>query len=74
MTLLRRTVPDMLRQAPHPLSACDLPPRLDSALGRRIAPPTVYRALDFLCRAGLAARIERQVVELEVRCAACDEA
>lgn len=41
-----------------PLGAYRLMARLSSRLGRRMDPPTVYRALDFLMNAGLIARLE----------------
>lgn len=37
-----------LRQVGKPVSAYDLLPRLEKRLGKRLAPLTVYRALDFL--------------------------
>jgi len=58
MTPLRRATLAALRQTLRPLSAYELMERLERSLARRIAPPTVYRALNFLCRTGLAARIE----------------
>lgn len=41
-----------------PLGAYRLMARLSNRLGRRMDPPTVYRALDFLANAGLIARLE----------------
>lgn len=41
-----------------PISAYQLLGRLRSQLGRRIDPPTVYRALDFLIDADLVGRLE----------------
>lgn len=41
-----------------PVSAYRLMALLSSRLGRRVDPPTVYRALDFLMGAGLVARLE----------------
>jgi len=41
-----------------PITAYRLMALLGSRLDRRVDPPTVYRALDFLVRAGLVARLE----------------
>jgi Fur family zinc uptake transcriptional regulator len=41
-----------------PIGAYQLMSRLASRLGRRLDPPTVYRALEFLMKAGLLARLE----------------
>lgn len=58
MTALRSLVLDLLCQAGRPLGAYDLLPALQARLGRKFAPLTIYRALDFLLRHGLIARIE----------------
>jgi Fur family transcriptional regulator, zinc uptake regulator len=47
----------MLNQA-GPRSAYDLMAALEAELGRRLAPPTVYRALDFLLAQGFIHRLE----------------
>ena len=48
----------ILRRARRPLSAYDLLHRLEVTANRKIAPPTVYRALDTLLGRGVIARIE----------------
>lgn len=48
----------VLRRARRPLSAYHLLHRLEVAGGRKVAPPTVYRALEALLSLGLIARIE----------------
>ena len=53
-----RDVLRILRQVRRPLSAYDLLHRLEDASERKIAPPTVYRALEALLGEGLVARIE----------------
>ncbi len=58
MTVLRRAILEMLWQVGRPLSAYDLLDRLEGVLDRKLAPPTVYRTLEFLLRHGLIARIE----------------
>jgi Fur family transcriptional regulator, zinc uptake regulator len=55
-TPLRRRVLELLLDQPGPAKAYDLLPLLDSA--KQAKPPTIYRALDFLVRQGLAHRIE----------------
>ncbi len=56
MTRLREQVLSLIWQSHRPLGAYDI---LDSlnADGRKAAPPTVYRTLDFLQRMGLVHRI-----------------
>jgi Fur family zinc uptake transcriptional regulator len=56
LTPIRRRVLEVLLRAPKPLGAYDLADALASQ-GRRIAPITVYRALDFLIEQGLAHRL-----------------
>lgn len=57
LTVLRRRVLELVWQHHNPVRAYDLLDRLRE--GRRsAAPPTVYRALDFLMRTGLIHRIE----------------
>lgn len=58
MTEMRRSVYACLLQNAGPLSAYDLMQRLDRELSRRLAPPTVYRALEFLLAHGLIHRLE----------------
>ena len=58
LTTLRRTVLGLVIESPRPAGAYDLLNRLDPPHGQA-APPTVYRALDFLLAAGLIHRVER---------------
>jgi len=55
-TPLRRRVLELLIDQPGPAKAYDLLPLLDDK--GQAKPPTIYRALDFLVRMGLAHRIE----------------
>jgi len=57
LTPLRRRVFELLLDQNGPAKAYDLLPLLDSDKGAA-KPPTIYRALDFLVRLGLAHRIE----------------
>ena len=57
LTALRRQVLELVWHSHRPVGAYDIL----SALGRKretVAPPTVYRALEFLCAQGLVHRIE----------------
>lgn len=54
LTPLRRRVLELLIDQHAPAKAYDLLPQLD----KQAKPPTIYRALDFLVRMGLAHRIE----------------
>lgn len=56
LTPLRRRVLDLLLQSEGPAKAYDLLPLIDA--DKQAKPPTIYRALDFLVRMGLAHRIE----------------
>jgi Fur family zinc uptake transcriptional regulator len=56
LTPLRRRVLELLIDRHGPAKAYDLLPLID--VDRQAKPPTVYRALDFLVRMGLAHRIE----------------
>lgn len=56
LTPLRRRVLELLLDQHGPAKAYDLLPLLGS--DRQAKPPTIYRALDFLVRMGLAHRIE----------------
>lgn len=56
LTPLRRRVFELLIDQPGPAKAYDLLPMLDGE--KQAKPPTIYRALDFLVRMGLAHRIE----------------
>ena len=57
LTTPRRRVLELLLQAGQPVKAYDLMADVGQA-GESAKPPTVYRALEFLTRAGLAHRIE----------------
>ena len=57
MTAPRRRVLTLLLEAGEPVKAYDLIARFGGAEGQAAKPPTVYRALDFLERLGLAHRI-----------------
>jgi Fur family zinc uptake transcriptional regulator len=57
LTEPRRRALEMLLRAGHPVKAYDLLPKFHAG-GRAAKPPTVYRALEFLERHGLAHRIE----------------
>lgn len=56
LTPLRRKVLELLIDKHGPAKAYDLLPLLDSE--KQAKPPTIYRALDFLVRMGLAHRLE----------------
>lgn len=56
LTPLRRRVFELLIDQHGPAKAYDLLPLLDSE--KQAKPPTIYRALDFLVRMGLAHKIE----------------
>ena len=56
LTTLREQVLSLVLQSHRPLGAYDLLDGL-SQLGRKAAPPTIYRTLDFLQHAGLVHRI-----------------
>jgi Fur family zinc uptake transcriptional regulator len=58
MTMLRCAVLEMLWRSDRPLGAYDLLSRLQAKLGRKLAPPTIYRALEFLSEHRLIARLE----------------
>lgn len=57
LTPLRRRVLELVWSSHGPVKAYDLLDRLRADRGR-VAPPTVYRALEFLCRRGLVHRLE----------------
>ncbi|WP_137886074.1 zinc uptake transcriptional repressor Zur [Pseudomonas sp. 2FE] len=57
LTTLRRRVLELVWQSHKPLGAYDILGVLTEEDGRRAAPPTVYRALDFLLENGLVHRI-----------------
>lgn len=58
LTPMRARILELLAASPQPLGAYDLIEHISQAGGRRPAPITVYRALDFLLGQGLAHRIE----------------
>src|ERR1700741_5492999 len=58
LTPLRRRVLELLLDHHGPAKAYDLLPLLGGDKGGMAKPPTIYRALDFLTRMGLAHRIE----------------
>ncbi len=58
MTVLRREVLGLILDSSAPTGAYDLLEKL-RATHHRAAPPTVYRALDFLLEHGLVHRLER---------------
>jgi Fur family transcriptional regulator, zinc uptake regulator len=57
LTSLREQVLELIWQNHKPLGAYTLMEMLATASTRRVAPPTVYRALDFLLEQGLVHRI-----------------
>lgn len=58
LTAQRRRVLELVWQQHAPVGAYDLMARLSAMEGANVAPPTVYRALDFLLAHGLIHRIE----------------
>jgi Fur family zinc uptake transcriptional regulator len=58
LTPLRRRVLQLLLETNGPAKAYDLLERMQNETGGRAKPPTVYRALDFLTRLGIAHRLE----------------
>ena len=57
MTTTRESVLRLLWQSHQPLGAYQLQGQLSELLNKPIAPPTVYRAIDFLLQLGLIHRI-----------------
>lgn len=57
LTAVRRAVLALILEAGRPIGAYDILAKLRD--GRSAAPPTVYRALDFLVSEGLVHRLER---------------
>jgi Fur family zinc uptake transcriptional regulator len=57
LTPLRRLVLELILNVHRPLGAYDLLEQLASRTQKRVAPPTVYRALEFLVEMGLVHRI-----------------
>ena len=62
LTLIRRQVLELLWEIGHPCSAYKLIDALKPKVSRLVGPPTVYRALDFLIKQGLVAKIESKSV------------
>ncbi len=58
LTALRRQVLSLVAESPAPLTAYALIDELARLQGRQVAPPTVYRTLDFLVENGFVIRIE----------------
>ena len=58
MTALRREIVGILAQADQPLGAYTIIQKLSEAQNRIVAPPTVYRTLDFLVDNGFVVKIE----------------
>lgn len=59
LTPLRKTVLELVWQNHKPLGAYVLMSMLERENTRKVAPPTVYRALDFLLENGLIHRVHR---------------
>lgn len=59
LTDIRRLVLGLVLAAERPLGAYELLERIRTSRGRPVAPPTVYRALDFLLEQGLIHKIQR---------------
>jgi len=57
LTPTRATVLSILWQSHHPLGAYQVQDRLSKIMGKATAPPTVYRAIEFLLRLGLIHRL-----------------
>ena len=57
LTSARKTVLKLLWQSRSPLGAYQLQDQMSKLSGKSIAPPTVYRAIEFLLEQGLAHRI-----------------
>ena len=58
LTDLRAAVLRCVAESSGPIGAYRILDGLKAALGRPVAPPTVYRALEFLLEVGLIARVE----------------
>ncbi|MCW5751570.1 MAG: transcriptional repressor [Alphaproteobacteria bacterium] len=58
LTEQRRRVLELVWQSHRPIGAYEILDQLTDGSGRRAAPPTVYRALDFLLAHGLIHRVE----------------
>lgn len=60
LTPQRAEVLALLLERRHATSAYDLLDALSNRLKRRVSPPTIYRALEFLVHIGLVAKVESQ--------------
>ncbi len=58
LTNSRRQVLELVWDRHEPVTAYDLVETLRAVTGKRVDPPTIYRALDFLIEQGLVHRIE----------------
>ena len=58
ITPLREAVLTALWTTDKPLGAYELRDQLESAANRKLAAPSIYRSLEFLCDQGVATRIE----------------
>jgi len=58
LTQVRRQVLELLWEGTCPRGAYELIQALEKRTGRKVAPPTVYRALDFLMAQGFVTKIE----------------
>ena len=70
LTPLRRRVLELVWRGHRPVGAYDLLALLQGERGR-VAPPTVYRALDFLCEQGLVHRLDS--LQAFIGCGHADE-
>jgi len=70
LTPLRKRVLELLLDQPGPAKAYDLLPLIDA--DKQAKPPTIYRALDFLVRLGLAHRIESMNAFVACDVGACE--
>ncbi len=69
-TAPRRSVLEILLKQDRPISAYDVLRQMQQRVGHRVAPPTVYRALDFLAEQRFISKIESK--NLYVPCAHTD--
>lgn len=58
MTALRREIVGIFAEADQPLGAYSIIQKLSTMQNRMVAPPTVYRTLDFLVENGFVVKIE----------------
>ncbi|MBM3522518.1 MAG: transcriptional repressor [Alphaproteobacteria bacterium] len=58
LTSLRRHVLEIVWRGHQPIGAYTILETMQAELGKVVAPPTVYRALEFLCAQGLVHRVE----------------